>query len=115
MILLVDKVRRRGGEDENLTHDDLLDLAKQPMCFLWSLVSHPKTDLYNGTTLENIDEKFSPSVEVFLIHTWYCDLMDPAANDKLVWNTTGKSPIATRLRAFVDSDRADVDEIEVPG
>lgn len=59
-----------NAADGSLTANNVSELARDPMCFIWSLCCHPKTDLLDGS-MEQFDEAIRPAQESFVLHVWY--------------------------------------------
>src|SRR3546814_7095640 len=51
--------------------------------------------------LEQFDFHVRPGVEAFVLHSWYCDLMDASADDTSVWS----AQTMRNIRSFVERDR----------
>lgn len=114
----------KHGETHLIPRKDMKVLARSPICFTWAVAAHPKTNYYNGntfsacvnfpniislgTTLVGIDTHITVDEEVFILHTWYCDLWDVKSNDKASWGHDSASTLIIRLRNFVMQDRASV-------
>lgn len=57
-------------DDRELDVQEVIQLAKSPMCFIWAVCSHHKTDIFDGNIAE-FDNKVRAAQESFIIHTWY--------------------------------------------
>jgi hypothetical protein len=69
---------------------------------VFALCCNANVELFDGrTSLAMFDKLVRPSMEAFVIHTWYCDLWDVASNDDAAWTPE----VLKKVKAFVDEDR----------
>jgi len=94
-----------GGNIHDVPRREIKQLSREPICFVWAVAAHPACDFYEGTSLVGLDAKVGIDAEMFILHTWYCDLWDVKANDKLSWGHDNSSAFVQKLRVFVQNDR----------